>query len=698
MLINKLLLSLLITGLTINCTNFAAETGAGAGAQASAHGGNANENSSWTAKFSELWIRMFPNHSLKSAIENGDLLGVQKALRLGANANYIVENCNSNNNYCYTTPRSKGSTYDFTEPILTYCVRLYPNQAIIMALLAAGANLANQVMRITKDTRGYVTSKQSCGSLFFSIRQIDEQSFSTLINQDLTPEVRNQALLQACRLGYANAAQRLIAAGADVNHVYENCTTFGSAIINHHTAIVELLLSYDAAINQQNIAYAEAPDSLMGYWHDWVLTPLQLAVKLDQLDTIKLLLKAGADVKQSIVSLQHHLNAVFPSQGYSLVAAAKSVTALNLLIMAGADINGCSSMNDYLVTEPKDKELIKTLILAGAKVMREAYIYNNTVAEAVKEISRNTSHLQKNAVSYNIQQVMAMIRRGVTSAGLLVYLQQLVTELQSDAIYEIIDSLALNHVDLKLKDHLNQSALDCAILANNYKAVDALLLHGLGDHDPESGTTKDLHADTMANLLAATTIEQSKATDDGLEDPTIHLEIDLHGNVLHRGQKIAEIANWAAAVAPSASTAGDAHEQLCLPNLRVASLNRTWAHSMEVDESKVLAHAKAILIAKLLGDKEMAQSNAAALATTGHDTGFATSSVPIRYTASKRQTILENMRMQYAERDSLATGSLSPIAATVNTDIYTNPEAGVEMVAMSDGRKRYKHLDDSDQD
>src|SRR3990167_7430965 len=102
MLINKLLLSLLITGLTVNCTNFAAETGAGVGAQASAHDGDANENSSWTAKFSELWIRMFPNHSLKSAVENGDLSGVQKALRLGANATYIVATCNSNNNYCYT--------------------------------------------------------------------------------------------------------------------------------------------------------------------------------------------------------------------------------------------------------------------------------------------------------------------------------------------------------------------------------------------------------------------------------------------------------------------------------------------------------------------------------------------------------------------------------------------------------------------
>ncbi|HLB40173.1 MAG TPA: hypothetical protein VJJ83_00135, partial [Candidatus Babeliales bacterium] len=339
-----------------------------------------------------------------------------------------------------------------------------------------------------------------------------------------------------------------------------------------------------------------------------------------------------------------------------------------------------SSLNRLNISVPSDSELIRMLLLAGTIVTPKVLKYpsrpwnrpeKSTIQRLHRKLLKNSQQLQRSVAQYKVNDIIRSIRAGIHPIDLRRSLQSLVAEIKTDVIYEIIDSLALNKIDLQTPDALGCTLLDSAVLANNYKAVDALLLQGF--------TEQHLHPDTIPNLLTITALP---AGDTGT---TASWAIDQMGNLLCGERSVAMILNWEHAVTQT-------DEQIYLPSLKVAHLVASIAEHMSLDPAQVLEFAKGSLIMKLLQDNTMAQTDLAATAAAGHDTGFMAGSVPLRYTAVKRRAILETLRMQLAERDSRAAG-LQQKTTRIQT-ATVDPEFGVEMVPMHSGRTRYAHQAD----
>ena len=620
----RLLPCLAILILAIN-TNFAADHTSAAGA-----GGD----SSLSARLSDWWVSLSPDRSLISAVKDSNLAGVQQALRLGANPNIYTEEEQYSSNHWNSMITNHAVSVILTEPLLCYCIRARPNLQIVTALLIAGADLSRSIKYCFKVNKGnaaysdYVVEPAKYTDLFSAIEKVDESILEVLVRHISTAVVRNQALLMACRLGYGKIVAQLISAGVNIN--YSQMSWF---LIKDHDIMI-------------------------------LNTPLALAVKYDRIAIVKILLAAGVQVNQPLTN------------DYGIVALAKSPAVLNLLIAAGANINAQSSLNNWGIYRPNKKDLIKILIAAGAKVTGNAYRYHTFVAKAYKEVIENSSKLQSSLATESLKSIMQAIYDGVRAEDIQIALQKLVTDIKSDAIYEIIDSLILNKIDLKFKDKINCSLLDCAILANNYKAVDALLLQGFDEHD--------LHPDTIPNLLACSALkQQSSAAGAALSSGSTSFGLDHAGNVTLGEYQIGGIIGWSKAVDSSI-------EQLCLPNLYISDLNQDICERIGVDSTQVEEFAKSCLILKMLQDLEIAHYGLAAIAAVGGDTGFTAGSVPVRYTAVKRHKILEILRMQLAERDSCMAG-LQSVAMPVRA-ARIDPEFGIEMVPMHGGRERYANV------
>lgn len=245
----------------------------------------------------------------------------------------------------------------------------------------------------------------------------------------------------------------------------------------------------------------------------------------------------------------------------------------------------------------------------------------------------------------------------------------LVTQNQHGDVYEMIDDLVLYKTDRRIRNRDSRSLLDSAVLANNYKAVDALLLHGFSE--------QELLTDSVASLIATTAIKRKSVAGSGaIADCTL----DKYGNLVLGERKIAEIGNWYDAVTNTSA-------QAKLPHLRITSLERDLDSVINASEVAILDFAKANLIIKLLQDRDMARTGLAAMAVEGGATGFMAGSIPLRYTAAKSGEILENLRMQRAERDSRAAG-LQSIAKPARA-AASGSELGFEMMPMRGGRERY---------
>lgn len=482
---SRILLLLMSIGLSVPAINFAAD---GAGTPAAG-------DRSWRERFSDWRVSGNPNGSLVSAVESGDLAGVQQALRLGANPNCVMVNHGSQNSTVSLLSSPTFTTLVTTEPILAHTLRCYPKLEIVNALLAAGADINQNISYYLShwesdpsgnpDLPGIVTNGpvEQLPNLFAEIAEIKQPVFETLMRQRLTAATANSALLAACRSKHGRIIGRLLDRGASI---------------------------------------------------DWTANQTKLDTMLT--DTLK---------------AQH----------------------------------------------------------------------------------------------------------------------KLVTSVKSDDIYEQADDLVLNKTDCRIKNQDQYSLLDSAVLANNYKAVDVLLLNGFSE--------QDLRVDSIPNLLAITALKLNAGADGCA---SVESALDKYGNLLVGERKIAEIGNWYDAVAGTS-------DQVYLPNLRITSLRRDLDPSLEINEEAILDFAKANLIIKLLQDRDMARSGLAEIAVDGGATGFMTGSVPVRYTAVKSRKILENLRMQLAERDSRAAG-LQTVAKPVRT-AKADSELGFEMMSMRGGRERY---------
>lgn len=673
-----------------------------------ADGAGTPQRSIW-ARFDSWLDRILgPNNILTVAVKSGNLADVQRALRLGADPNlYISSETHSDNalpESNWTIKLGDHNCVKVSEPALAYCIRYQPNLQIVQALLTAGARI-NAPITYAFETRSgeslnytYRTGPtHTLPDLFYVIKFINEPILTCLIAQPLTNDARQRALMMACRLDYTAIVDRLIALGVDVNHlqidsvldepqlkptILTALTPLMTAVIHNRLEVAKLLLTHGANA-QQVVAQSgsrSAPRAYASLQH-WPVpadgnfimqTVLSLALGYDRLELVDLLLAHGAPVNYDVDLV-------------GSVALARSPAVLAHLIAAGADLQAPSSLNRVHISTPNDRKLIEMLLLAGTVVTPAVLGYpgklwdhpeKSTIQQIYQKLLKNNQQLQRSVAQHKVSDIIRAIRTGIHPVDLRRSLQSLVTEIKTDVIYEIIDSLALNKIDLQIPDELGCTLLDSAILANNYKAVDALLLHGF--------TEQHLHPDTIPNLLAVTALPVSKSSASG-SDTTANWALDHTGNLLCGERRVAMILNWEQAVTQT-------DDQTCLPNLKVSDLDAMIADRMSFDKAQVLEFAKGSLIMKLLQDSAMAQTDLAATAAAGHDTGFMAGSVPLRYTAVKRRTILETLRMQLAERDSRAAG-FQQIAKRVQT-AAVDPEFGIEMMPLYGGRKRYAHQAD----
>lgn len=647
-----------LTWVIVGLTSIASVAADGSGAAAAGTG-----TPSWRERFSDWRVSRDPNGSLASAIERGDVAGVQQALRLGADPNHLVSSNGDTNSVIKST--AVGDTTCRTESILAHMLRYYPQLEITNALLAAGANL-NQgatyyINHYAPDynnpemggafTAGPV---QQIHDLFVDIAEISEPIFAVLISpiSRLNRETRNNALLAACRAGHTNIVSSLLRSGADINYRSQPKTPLETAVFHGQIDVARLLLEHGANVDQQIRFFDESgrlAENIMG-------TILRLAVKKDDCSLIKMLFAKGAKL---------------PSGVPFIIFDIKSVAVLNLLLAAGLDINAPSILKHACFCEPRDKAVIRALILAGAQVTPAALQYHTEMAKIYAEVMDNSRRLQASVATENITTMLRAIKAGALTADVISSLQKLVADVKSDAIYEIIDGLALNNIDLKVKDTANCTLLDCAVLANNYKAVDALLLHGF--------MASDLHPATIPNASACFNGIINIEVAEGSAETT-SLALDYAGNVMVDTQKIGEVFNWSKAVDSTI-------EHLCLPTLRVADLNTELCTRLSIDESRILEFAKSCLIIKLLQDSDMAQSGVAAIAASGGATGFSAGSIPMRYTTARNHEILETFRMQLAERDSYAAGLQQVVVSAPSAS--REPGVWIEMVPLHGGRERY---------
>ena len=618
--------------------------------------------SSWRARFSDWRVSRDPNGSLESAIEFSDLAGVQQALRLGANPNLLMSSIGDINSVIKSN--SFGDTVCRTEPILAHMLRYYPHLEITNALLAAGADLNHSATYYIShyesdpdpEAPGITTHGpvQPIHDLFVDIAEISEPIFTALISPiaRLNRETINNALLAACRAGHTNIVRSLLHHSADVNYLDQQMTPLSAAVSYGHVDLAQLLLEQGANVNPP----IQFRDALGHISTNYAGNILRLAVGKDDCGLIKLLLAADAALL---------------SQVPFIIFAVKSIAVLDLLVAAGLDINAPSILNIVSFNKPDAKVVIRALILAGARVTPEALQHHAELAKIYAEVMDNSRRLQAAVATESITTMLRAIRAGTLVADLLSALQRLVAEVKSDAIYEIIDGLVLNKIELKAKDTSGCTRLDAAVLANNYKAVDALLLHDL--------RTSDLHPDTLSNASACFngTINLGAAE---TATETASLALDYAGNIMLGTQKIGEIFNWSKAVDSTI-------EQLGLPTLRVADLNTELCTRLEIDESRVLEFAKFCLILKLLQDSDMAQSSLAVRAIDGGATGFLPGSIPMRYTSARNREILETLRMQLAERDSQVAGLQQ--AAILAPSATREPCVWIEMVPLHGGHERY---------
>lgn len=387
----KLLLCLAVTGLTVNLTTLAMD---GAGAQLT-----------WHEKFNRWRVRQDPNQALFKGITEGNLAKVNLALELRANVNLqLLDQKPVENSTLYTPHQS----VKLTESLLTRTIRLHPNRVVIARLLAAGANInvattytttsivaSNRYTHNGISEYNYYESAEKGFGIFAEVKNISELTFELLIRQALTPELRQQALIAAGRLGYVSAIDYLVANGADVTqavsdrrgnipkpallvaachgqkaavaallrhradvnqaiYIYDNPTVF------HGTVLTNAIENYIRTQDTQPHAKLQCLKSLIAAGADinaasyMYSSPLESAIQRDAIAVARLLIEAGADFNKATKS------------GQTLLMTAESAEATAILLNAGADVTVRDSTGKTALDYATDPVQIRILKSAGA--------------------------------------------------------------------------------------------------------------------------------------------------------------------------------------------------------------------------------------------------------------------------------------------------------------------------------------------
>jgi ankyrin repeat protein len=165
------------------------------------------------------------------------------------------------------------------------------------------------------------------------------------------------ALDVAANTGHVKCAKALIAAGADVNSIDSGgARSLDHAIIMHRSAVAQLLLENGAKAVMNDLKYADC-----AYGEDCCVDGLTALMMCTEVDTLKVLLAAGADV---------HVRTHAADTCLHLAAKHEASAAMIcLLIKAGADLHAVNSKGKTPAQVAHDRgyTFIEQLIVRAAQ-------------------------------------------------------------------------------------------------------------------------------------------------------------------------------------------------------------------------------------------------------------------------------------------------------------------------------------------
>jgi ankyrin repeat protein len=215
------------------------------------------------------------------------------------------------------------------------------------------------------------------------------------------------ALVEACRKGHITIAKQLIDNGADVNaksgESFSESYAIASAARNGYAEVVRLLLAHGADVNASGgygpalqIAAYEGHNEIVETLieHGALLTdgsgsyggPVQAAVLGDHVDTLELVVAAGADVNM-IAGAAHVTGGGVRLSGSPIQGAVSSsnIAMVDWLLEHGADVNLCGNRRRWssagpplsLAAETGNLHMVNRLLDAGADVNKPDDVYGS---------------------------------------------------------------------------------------------------------------------------------------------------------------------------------------------------------------------------------------------------------------------------------------------------------------------------------
>ncbi|MFN2376632.1 MAG: ankyrin repeat domain-containing protein [Candidatus Binatia bacterium] len=159
--------------------------------------------------------------------------------------------------------------------------------------------------------------------------------------------LRNADLLVACEAGDARQVKKLLDEGVDPNASRTSgATALSYAVAGKHAEVVHLLLAAKADPNRTTFG----------------LAPLFLAAENGDVDTVKLLLDAGAKVNARLVAVDEEMKARNGDTALMAAAAAGiGPGATKALLAAGADVNARADDGKTAVMQAVASENIEVL-------------------------------------------------------------------------------------------------------------------------------------------------------------------------------------------------------------------------------------------------------------------------------------------------------------------------------------------------
>jgi len=291
---------------------------------------------------------------LHCAVQYGHKDVVELLLAHGADVN--VKNGNGR------TPMDIISSND--DPIKKLLLAQAGDQEAAKSLLTQGIDIK------VKDDKGMTP-------LCYAIREGHEEFVRVLIDQgadvDPMPRGNNSPIFYAVRGGYVNIVKLLLDHGAQINMKNPSgFSVFELAVRSGNRELVDIFISKGADVSTFHMTAAmgdmRGVDSFLAKGvavdtrdeHGW--TPLFWAIRMGQIEMVKLLIAQGADVNLETKSQETPLRHAVRGVGI--------VDIVQLLVTNGADVNAASrGMTPlHFAVVDRHKEVAEVLIANGADV------------------------------------------------------------------------------------------------------------------------------------------------------------------------------------------------------------------------------------------------------------------------------------------------------------------------------------------